>query len=108
MDRLLDCRTSPGARHRVCISRSDGGVADSRSLLISKAIWVTDLFLDRQVRRRPLVKAGTPPKVLQTILGHASITMTLDLYGHLYPDEMDRRAELLGACSGQFVGKQAR
>jgi hypothetical protein len=48
------------------------------------------------VRRRPLVKAGTPPKVLQTILAHASITMTLDLYGHLYPDEMDRWAELLG------------
>jgi hypothetical protein len=30
------------------------------------------------------------------ILGHASITMTLDLYGHLYPDEMDRWAERLG------------
>jgi hypothetical protein len=30
------------------------------------------------------------------ILGHASITMTLDLYGHLYPDEMDRWAARLG------------
>jgi integrase len=29
------------------------------------------------------------------ILGHASITMTLDLYGHLYPDEMDRWAARL-------------
>jgi integrase len=41
------------------------------------------------------IQAGTPPKVLQTILGHASITMTLDLYGHLYPDEMDRWAARL-------------
>jgi integrase len=42
------------------------------------------------------IQAGTPPKVLQMIMGHASITMTLDLYGHLYPDEMDRWATRLG------------
>ena len=28
--------------------------------------------------------------MLQEIMGHASITTTLDLYGHLYPGEMDR------------------
>ena len=28
-------------------------------------------------------QAGYPPKVLQEIMGHASITTTLDLYGHL-------------------------
>jgi integrase len=38
------------------------------------------------------VSAGTPPKVVQRILGHASITITLDLYGHLYPEEMDNWA----------------
>ena len=26
-------------------------------------------------------------------MGHASITTTLDLHGHLYPGEMDRYAE---------------
>jgi integrase len=35
------------------------------------------------------IAAGTPPKVVQRILGHSSIAITLDLYGHLYPDEMD-------------------
>ena len=30
-----------------------------------------------------------------TDLGHASITTTLDLYGHLYPGEMDRYADRL-------------
>jgi hypothetical protein len=30
--------------------------------------------------------------MLQAILGHASITTTLDLYGHLYPGEMDKYA----------------
>jgi hypothetical protein len=34
--------------------------------------------------------------VVQRILGHSSITITLDLYGHLYPDEMDTWADRLG------------
>ena len=29
--------------------------------------------------------AWLPPKMLQEIMGHASITTTLDLYGRLYP-----------------------
>ena len=37
-----------------------------------------------------MIQAGYPPKMLQEIMGHASITTTLDLYGHLYPGEMDR------------------
>jgi integrase len=28
---------------------------------------------------------GLPPKVVQTRLGHSSITMTMDVYGHLFP-----------------------
>ena len=43
-----------------------------------------------------MIQAGYPPKMVQEILGHASITTTLDLYGHLYPGEMDRYAGLLG------------
>lgn len=35
------------------------------------------------------ISAGTPPKVVQRILGHGSVIITMDLYGHLYPDEMD-------------------
>lgn len=33
-----------------------------------------------------MVAAGAHPKLLQTQMGHASIRVTLDLYGHLYPD----------------------
>ena len=32
-----------------------------------------------------MFQAGYPPKMLQEIMGHACITTTLDLYGHLYP-----------------------
>ncbi len=40
-------------------------------------------------------QAGYPPKMLQEIRGHASITTTLDLYGNPYPGEMDRYADRL-------------
>jgi integrase len=34
------------------------------------------------------IKAGANVKVLQTLLGHKTATMTLDCYEHLYPDEL--------------------
>ena len=49
-----------------------------------------------------MIQAGYPPKMLQEIMGHASITTTLDLYGHLYPGEMDRYADRLDErCRGR-------
>ena len=36
-----------------------------------------------------MIQAEYPPKLLQEIMGHASITTTLDLNGHLYPGDMD-------------------
>jgi integrase len=39
-----------------------------------------------------------PPKVVQTLLGHSSIVMTLDVYGHLFRDGGDR-AELAEASA---------
>jgi hypothetical protein len=38
--------------------------------------------------------------MLQEIMGHASITTDLDLYGHLYPGEMDRYADRLDDAAG--------
>ncbi len=42
---------------------------------------------------------GYSPKMLQEIMGHASITTTLDLYGHLYPGDMDRYANRLDSAA---------
>jgi integrase len=47
-----------------------------------------------------MIQASYPPKMLQEIMGHASITTTLDLYGHLYPGEMDRYADRLDSAAG--------
>jgi integrase len=48
-----------------------------------------------------MIQAGYPPKMLQEIMEHASITTTLDLYGHLYPGEMDRYAARLDEAAGE-------
>lgn len=32
------------------------------------------------------IEQGWSPKRVQTVIGHASINMTMDLYGHLFPD----------------------
>jgi integrase len=33
-----------------------------------------------------LIAAGVPMKAIQHRLGHSSIVMTMDVYGHLLPD----------------------
>jgi integrase len=42
-----------------------------------------------------LIDAGAHPKSIQRHLGHSSITTTLNIYGHLMPDEQDQVADAL-------------
>jgi integrase len=42
-----------------------------------------------------LVARGAHAKAIQEHLGHSTITVTMDLYGHLFPDEKDRLAAAL-------------
>jgi integrase len=39
------------------------------------------------------IAAGANVKVLQTLLGHKTATLTLDRYGHLFPDDLGRIAD---------------
>jgi len=41
------------------------------------------------------LEAGMQPKVLQEILGHSTITMTLDIYSHVMPDTKKESMQLL-------------
>ena len=43
-----------------------------------------------------------PPKEVQTLLGHSSIVMTLDIYGHLFP-RGDDKGELARASAALFA-----
>ncbi len=44
------------------------------------------------------IASGANVKVVQTMLGHKSATMTLDLYGHLFADQLDEVADALDAA----------
>jgi len=44
---------------------------------------------------------GLPPKVVQERMGHSSIAMTMDVYGHLFPRGDD--AKELAAAEGLLL-----
>jgi site-specific recombinase XerC len=54
-----------------------------------------------------LIAQGAHPKAIQAQLGHSSIQVTLDLYGHLFPDDMDRLASQLDAAHDAVFGQIA-
>jgi integrase len=57
------------------------------------------------------IAAGVNAKALSTYLGHASIQITLDRYGHLMPGNEDEAVALVDAylehAAGAFVGAEA-
>ncbi len=44
-----------------------------------------------------MLKGGEHPKVVQEMMGHATINITLDTYSHVLPDMQDEAADRLGA-----------
>src|SRR4051794_6823213 len=49
------------------------------------------------------ISSGASVKAVQSMLGHASAQMTLDRYGHLFPDELDAVADRLDAARADQV-----
>jgi integrase len=45
------------------------------------------------------IASGANIKVVQQMLGHKSATMTLDLYGHLFPDQLDEVADRMDVAA---------
>jgi len=43
--------------------------------------------------------SGADVKVVQMMLGHKTATMTLDLYGHLFPDRLDVLADRMDSAA---------
>ncbi|HEX8135343.1 MAG TPA: tyrosine-type recombinase/integrase [Actinomycetes bacterium] len=50
-----------------------------------------------------LIRQGASVKAVQKQLGHASASITLDRYGHLFPDELDQLAERLGRARADAI-----
>jgi integrase len=55
-----------------------------------------------------LIRQGASVKAVQRTLGHKSAVMTLDRYGHLWPDELDDLAERLDGARAAVVAPSTR
>lgn len=65
----------------------DSGEVDKKGKPIMKARY--GLHALRHFYASWLIEQGFPPKKVQAMVGHESITMTFDLYGHLFPSDGD-------------------
>jgi integrase len=54
------------------------------------------------------IHAGASVKAVQSQLGHASATMTLDRYGHVWPDELDALSDALDAIVARLPADSVR
>ena len=87
-----------------------GGIRNGQPLRVSTfrtafsaaaaAIGIPDLHPHelRHTAASLAIASGTDVKVVQTMLGHASATMTLDTYGHLFEDRLDEVAAAMDAA----------
>jgi integrase len=55
-----------------------------------------------------MIRQGASVKAVQRQLGHATASITLDVYGHLFPDELDALADRLEAARAEAVASPAR
>lgn len=57
----------------------------------------------RHVRASMEIAAGASPKEIQKLMGHSSIKVTFDVYGHLFPDHQDQRAARANRVAGMLL-----
>jgi integrase len=94
--------------HRVALvfTREDGSPANAENLRrpFTKASKTTGLPSSvtfhtlRHTYASLLIAAGTHLTVIRDRMGHSSITVTSDTYGHLYPSEDDRTRQAIDAA----------
>jgi hypothetical protein len=55
-----------------------------------------------------MIRQGSSVKAVQKQLGHATASITLDTYGHLFPDELDALADRLEDARADALATLAR
>jgi integrase len=79
------------------------GLVEEAAGLSDKAHPKYGLHAFRHAAASLFIEQGFPPKRVQAIMGHSSITMTFDRYGHLFPSpEDDQKA--LAEMQARVVG----
>lgn len=57
----------------------------------------------RHARASLEIESGANPKEIQRLMGHSSIRVTYDVYGHLFEDHGERRTERANAVAGLLL-----
>jgi integrase len=63
----------------------------------ASSTWALHAVVLRRTHATQPLKAGVHPKVVSERLGHASIGITLDTYGHVMPGMREEAAEKIDA-----------
>jgi integrase len=101
---LAEHQLLQGQRSGLLFGRTETKPFDDRALKLRaekawRAAGLTPITLHeaRHTYASLLIAAGVNSKAVSTYMGHASITITLDLYGHLMPGSERESAQLLDA-----------
>lgn len=78
---------------------------DGRPELLPEALRLYDL---RHTAASPMIRQGDSIKAVQKQLGHATASITLDTYGHLFPDELEALAGRLEDARAEALASLAR
>src|ERR671910_3365014 len=98
---FADPRPSPlGRRRRLCTGRGTGDPGKQRicrknSVLRSGGIGALITTVTPTGGANLHLSKGVHPKVVQELLGHATITITLDTYSHVLPGMGDAAASAM-------------
>jgi len=95
-----------------CLVFGSGGVPFSATPLYERAfrawrkVGLSSICLHdcRHTFASLMIAAGVNAKALSTFMGHASISITLDRYGHLMPGAEDEAAALMDAYLQAALG----
>jgi integrase len=78
---------------------------DSRPDPLPEELRLYDL---RHTAASLMIRQGSSVKAVQKQLGHATASITLDTYGHLFPDELDALADRLEDARADALATLAR
>jgi integrase len=91
-DQLLWCRED-GQPLRPPTTTHWFGAAVKRCQIVDASFPRVTVHELRHTAASLMIASGANVKTVQSQLGHKTATMTLDLYGHLFPDDLDEVAD---------------
>jgi integrase len=92
-------RTTPPARCRCYLTLPQARYTFTKATKAVEGCDGARLHDLRQTCAALAISAGANVKVVQKLLGHKSAVLTLDRYGHLFPDDLHAVADAFDAAA---------